>query len=575
MTCRLATRRSSGCALALGAVLGTLALGACARTNPRRSGDAGVTPDARADAGQRCGNGTVEPGEACDDGNLTPGDGCSPACTVESCDAVGCPLGCCDITGVCRDGTQDMACGTGGAACQSCVAESHLCQDQSCQDLGGCSPGATLPCGNCGQRTCTGDGLWGSCDGQGACSPGQVVITGACGNCGELSRVCQLDCTYGALECLSEGDCVPGTTETGASCGTCSVEERVCDPSSCVWGAWECVSHQECSPGTTETGAACGNCGQETRICESDCTFSDWQCAGEGACAPGATSTEGCTCGQKTCSTGCLWGTCQTFSETCNGLDDNCNSVCDDGFSCCRGVTETCATSCGSSGSRTCSTTCAWGACQVPVETCNGVDDDCDGVADEGWRAAEQQATYTALSAYHASCNGTTERAGLSCNQAIHLWCDATGCPVSGFGPIENVGDTAYVTCVSGASVRTLAWSAVQAYQAGCSQAVAISDACYSAYHRYCIAQGYGSGFGPITATSTNVQIACVSGVTVRVTTYTAMAQIHPGCDGIAQAWGPDCNAAIKRYCVNNGHTSGFGPVEHSGDSLTVSCVDP
>ncbi|MDY0002969.1 MAG: hypothetical protein RBU30_16840 [Polyangia bacterium] len=569
----LASRLASGAAM----LVLVSSLGACARTNPRRLQDAGETPDGRVDAGTRCGNGVLEPGEACDDGNQLPGDGCSPACTLETCDQQSCPLGCCDITGICRDGTQDSSCGAGGAPCRSCESEARICQDHACQEPGACSPGDTLPCGNCGLRACGSGGLWGICDAQGACSPGQVVVTGACGNCGELSRSCQLDCTYSGLECLAEGECVPGAVEQGASCGSCSVEERQCDLYTCTFGPWNCVSHQECSPGAVETGASCGNCGQETRTCGTDCTFPEWQCAGEGECAPGSTSTQGCTCGQKTCGTGCLWGPCQTFSETCNGIDDNCNGVCDDGFACCRGSTEACTTSCGSQSTRTCSTSCAWGSCQVPAEICNGVDDDCDGIADEGWRAAEQQATYTALSGYQSTCNGTSQRFGLACNQAIHQWCDATGCPVSGFGPIENSGDSAWVTCVSGASVRTVTWATLQQpqYQPGCSQAVAISDSCYSAYHRYCRDLGYGSGFGPITATSVSAQIACVTGVTVRHTDFAIMADKHPGCDGTVQVWGSECNAAIKRYCVDNGHVSGFGPVEHSGSNLDVSCVDP
>ncbi|MEY3013965.1 MAG: hypothetical protein RIT45_2700 [Pseudomonadota bacterium] len=43
-----------------------------------------------------------------------------------------------------------------------------------------------------------------------------------------------------------------------------------------------------------------------------------------------------------------------------------------------------CTTSCGSAGTRDCSATCRWLACVPPTETCNGVDDDCDGDTDEG-----------------------------------------------------------------------------------------------------------------------------------------------------------------------------------------------
>ena len=48
------------------------------------------------------------------------------------------------------------------------------------------------------------------------------------------------------------------------------------------------------------------------------------------------------------------------------------------------GATESCATTCGSMGTRTCNGTCDWDACAPPIEACNGVDDDCDDITDEG-----------------------------------------------------------------------------------------------------------------------------------------------------------------------------------------------
>lgn len=45
---------------------------------------------------------------------------------------------------------------------------------------------------------------------------------------------------------------------------------------------------------------------------------------------------------------------------------------------------QTCATACGSVGSRTCGETCGWSSCAPPQESCNGQDDDCDGLTDDG-----------------------------------------------------------------------------------------------------------------------------------------------------------------------------------------------
>ncbi len=69
--------------------------------------------------------------------------------------------------------------------------------------------------------------------------------------------------------------------------------------------------------------------------------------------------------------------------ETCNDIDDDCDGATDEDFDCRTGTTETCSTSCGSTGTRSCSSTCTWGTCTPPVETCNGLDDDCDSMTDE------------------------------------------------------------------------------------------------------------------------------------------------------------------------------------------------
>ncbi|MCX5743936.1 MAG: MopE-related protein, partial [Proteobacteria bacterium] len=72
--------------------------------------------------------------------------------------------------------------------------------------------------------------------------------------------------------------------------------------------------------------------------------------------------------------TGC---TCIPQGETCNNMDDNCNGLIDDG------ITRPCGTGV-CQGIETC-TAGVFGGCTAPpvgVETCNGLDDDCDGVAD-------------------------------------------------------------------------------------------------------------------------------------------------------------------------------------------------
>lgn len=80
--------------------------------------------------------------------------------------------------------------------------------------------------------------------------------------------------------------------------------------------------------------------------------------------------------------TGCEYRCTSAGIETCNGLDDDCDGVCD--TECCLGTSETCTSTCGTEGVRACLDGCAWSTCVPPPESCNGVDDDCDAVVDNG-----------------------------------------------------------------------------------------------------------------------------------------------------------------------------------------------
>ena len=66
-------------------------------------------------------------------------------------------------------------------------------------------------------------------------------------------------------------------------------------------------------------------------------------------------------------------------TETCNNVDDDCDGLTDET------LTRACSTACGS-GTETCAAG-VWGGCTAPTpqpEVCNNVDDDCDGSTDEG-----------------------------------------------------------------------------------------------------------------------------------------------------------------------------------------------
>ncbi len=103
----------------------------------------------------------------------------------------------------------------------------------------------------------------------------------------------------------------------------------------------------------------------------------------KGVCSPGIT-----TCavgGVQQCVPDVSPG---TLAETCNGVDDNCDGTVDDGF----GVGVSCADGVGGckvDGTIQCTpmggAACTAMAGSPKAETCNGVDDNCDGTTDEGF----------------------------------------------------------------------------------------------------------------------------------------------------------------------------------------------
>jgi hypothetical protein len=389
--------------------------------DPGRDGgplfDAGMmmVDDGGADAGNVC----VPTGDPSDDCDLIDDD-CDEM-VDEDCD---CEPGTTRVCGECLDGTQ--LCGADGRFEQACEGASEavryyrdndgdtqgdptnemdLCEpmagwvtdDRDCNDMcATCFEGATEAC-NGVDDDCD-DTIDDGCD----CMPG---TSQGCGPCGNGTQICGSDGTFGA--------CNGGTTPVRYYRDMDSDGQG--DPMTSMDLCTPMVGYVANMTDCDDTCATCYQGGVE--VCngeDDDCDGTPDDNAGtayypdadnDNYGAIGSTATSFCT------DPGANWGiaptdcddTCPTCfpggTEVCNGEDDNCNGVADDGVSTLYypdadndnfgAMGSVGVPRCGDPGdnfattNNDCNDMCA--SCfPGGTEVCNGLDDDCDGVPDDG-----------------------------------------------------------------------------------------------------------------------------------------------------------------------------------------------
>ncbi|MBI5501917.1 MAG: pre-peptidase C-terminal domain-containing protein [Deltaproteobacteria bacterium] len=380
-----------------------------------------------------CGDGVVDTGEGCDDGgsnsDTTP-DACRTSCRPASCgDSVvdggeQCDMGFANsdtLPDACRTTCRHAACGdsvvdTGEACDDGNTVDTDACRN-TCA-LAGCGDGVVGPGEDCDDANASNtDACLSSCV---AASCGDGFVHAGVEDCDrDPPRACTSSCGTGGLEscaaCAWSGACTPPSE-------ICNGADDVCaggadDGFPCVQGAAVGCTTTCGTSGTGTCTAACAvpagaSCTPPAEACnglDDDCTGG----ADNGfACVRGATVGCTTTCGTSgtgTCTAACAvpaGASCTPPAETCNGLDDDCTGGADNGFACIRGATVACTTTCGSAGTGACTAACAIPAgasCTPPAETCNGLDDDCTGGADNGFACVQGSSQSCTVNA----CTGT------------------------------------------------------------------------------------------------------------------------------------------------------------------------
>lgn len=286
--------------------------------------------------------------------------------------------------------------GSGGGACMTGATQPCYAGPAGTQGIGVCKAGTS---------TCT-DGQWGACMGE--VGPGKEECNGTDDDCnGQVDDgFPSISCGMGACTVMVDGcvggkvpECTPGTPKDETCDGTdenCNgmIDDGIdcpCMPDgstrSCYSGGATTKGVGECKDGTqTCTNMAWGPCENEvlpaTEACDgkdNDCDTMTDENIPKTTCGQGA-----CLVTVETCVNGmpqpCMPG--QPKPETCNGLDDDCNLFIDDGLG---------MLTCGIGGCMVTVPACSGGQPQTCVpkmpansETCDGIDNNCNGVTDEG-----------------------------------------------------------------------------------------------------------------------------------------------------------------------------------------------
>jgi RHS repeat-associated protein len=577
-------------------------VGACMRTRPT-SCVGGTVVDA-------CTPGTPTPTDATCDGVDDNCNGTSDEGFVSS--GTSCGVGHCAAQG-------NMTC-VNGAAVNSCVPGVPAPNDATCDATDDDCDGAldenylteTISCGlgacaTTGTRTCSGGMVVTSCT-EGSGSDTDPICNGIDDDCDgrvdEEHEAQETTCGVGA--CASQGrtscingaeinSCTPG--ESAGSDASCDGIDSDCDglvdegyvsvPTQC--GAGQCArpGNTRCVQGMVQNSCSPGSPAAD----DASCNGSDDDCdgrndenyvarsvsCGAGACAALGTTT--CTDGSETAS--CTPGTASSNDTSCNGIDDNCNGAVDEDYA---SVETSCGLgACRSTGTTSCAAgatidSCLAGQPAVHDDTCNDVDDDCDGVFDEEFAGHVTSCGVGACGSAGAtscvrgviidscsaglpgtndtSCNGIDDDCDSSTDEAFvseTITCGAGACAASGT-----------TSCTQGQVVSSCTPGTAASNDSVCN---AIDDDCNGAVDEDFAAAASSCGVGVCASAGTT---ACVAGMVTDSCRPRTGAPNDPTCDGRDD----DCSGTADEDYVSYPTSCGEGACSANGASSCVGGVE-
>ncbi len=294
--------------------------------------------------------------------------------------------------------------------CSGAADEDYVAQPTSC-GIGACAATGTTSCSggevsdSCSagtpisQNDATCDGVDDNCSGE--ADEDYVSVPTKCG-VGVCAATGNSSCSGGQIS----SNCTPGapTAATDTTCNgideDCSGkadEDYVSKATSCGIGACAATGSTSCSGG--EVSDSCDP-GSPLAATDTTCDGVDDDCSGSAdedyvskatSCGVGACKASGSTsCSGGEVSDSCAPGSPLAASDTtCDGVDDDCSGAADEDYV---ALPTTCGIgACAATGSTRCaggeiSDSCSPGEPLATEDTtCDGVDDDCDGNADEDY----------------------------------------------------------------------------------------------------------------------------------------------------------------------------------------------